>query len=205
MTAKKASALAFGLLVCSCCGLATAFTLLRMWPVTRPETVDTERLLIDASALPPGWYRCVDAEPIPKREYGERESLYVGFAHEGLEAYTAGASQRVYRYRNELDAAIVYTLLFSGKGFPNHIMTTPWDVPEEWSYQSPIADHFRFECGELDSVPPEWICETIARYDEYVSVFTSELSPDYMTLEDLERILVAIDDRMAVYLGKEME
>jgi hypothetical protein len=205
MTGKKACAFAFGLLLCSCCALATGFTVLRMWPLSREPAVNTQQLLIDASAFPPGWYTAFDAEPIPKPEYGERESLHVGFGHEGLEPYRAGASHRVYRYRNELDAAIVYTLLFSGRGFPNHIMTTPWDVPEEWSYQSPIADHFRFECGELDSEPPEWICETVARYDEYVSVFGSELSPDYMTLEDVERILVAIDERMALHLGKDVE
>lgn len=205
MTAKKGCAYGFGLVLLACGALASTATLLRVWPVTRAPAVDTRALLIDASAFPPGWYRAFEPEPIPKREYGERESLHVAFAHEGLEPYRASASHRVYRYRNELDCAILYTLEFSGKGFPNHIMTTPWDVPEEWSYRSPIADHFRFECGELDSVPPEWICETVAQYDEYVSVFGSRLSADYMTLEDLERILVAIDERMALHLGKDVE
>ena len=205
MTGRKACALAFGLLLCSCCGLATAFTVLRAWPVTRPETVDTERLLIDASAFPLGWYRAFDAEPIPKREYRERQSLSVGFAHEGLQPYTLGASHTVYRYRNELDSAILYTLEFSGKGFPDHIMIAGWVIPEEWSYQSAVADRFRFACGEVDSVPAKWTCKAVAQYDEYISVFRTELSPDYMTHEDLERILVAIDERMALYLGKEME
>lgn len=176
-----------------------------MWPLSRAPAVNTQQLLIDASAFPPGWYRAFDAGPIPKREYGERESLYVGFAHEGLQPYTLGASHTLYRYRNELDAAIVYTLLFSGKGFPDHIMITGWVIPEEWLYQSAVADRFRFACGELDSVAPKWTCKAVAQYDEYISVFSTELSPDYMTHEDLERILVTIDERMGLHLGKEME
>jgi hypothetical protein len=185
--------------------LATVFTVLRMWPLSRVPVVDTHELLTDASVFGLGWYRAFDAEPVPKREYGERESLYVGFAHEGLQPYTLGASHTVYRYRNELDCAILYTLEFSGKAFPDHIMMRGWGMPEEWSYQSAVADRFRFACGELDSVAPKWTCKAVAQYDEYISVFSTELSPDYMTLEDVERILVAIDERMALHLGKNVE
>ena len=205
MTPKKGCAYAFGLVLLTCGALATTVTLLRVWPVSRAPAVDTRALLIDASAFPLGWYACFDAERVPEREYGERESLHVGFAHAGLEPYTVGASHTVYRYRNELDATILYTLEFSGRGFPKWNMITPWTVPEEWSYHSTAADRFTFACGEFDFLGPKWTCKTVAQYDEYISVFRSELSPDYMTLEQLERVLVAIDDRMSLYLHQSVE
>jgi len=40
----------------------------------------------------------------------------------------------------------------------------------------------------------------MARYDEYISVFDTIMSPEYMTLNDLEKVLRAIDERMARYL-----
>jgi hypothetical protein len=183
--------------------VTSALTVLTVWPVTRARPVATEDLLIDVSTFPRGWYNPFDAEPIPEREYGEQESLYVGFAHEGLPPYTVGASHTVYRYRNELDAAILYTLEFSEKRFANHYMITPWAVPEGWSHESTVAQRFKFACGEVDSVPPESVCEGVAQYDEYISVFTAELSGQYMTLEQMRSILVAIDERMVLYLRED--
>jgi hypothetical protein len=202
MRLRKGCAAGFGLLALSCVTVAAAFTVLSVLPVTRAASIASEDLLIDASIFTQGWYSPFHPEPIPKREYGERESLYVGFAHEGLQPYTLGANHTVYRYRNELDAAILYSLEFSGKRFANHYMITPWAVPEGWSYESAVADRSRFACGELDAVPPKWVCEAVAQYDGHISVFTSELSEEYMTLEQIESILLGIDERMALHLGK---
>ena len=44
----------------------------------------------------------------------------------------------------------------------------------------------------------------MARYDEYISVFDTIMSPEYMTLKDLEGVLKAIDERMARNLGKQV-
>ena len=87
-------------------------------------------------------------------------------------------------------------------------MLTPWAVPEGWFYQSRAADRLKFACAQLDMGPvgpPEWRCKAVAQYHGYISALNSTLSPECMTLEDLERILVAIDERMAFYLGKEMD
>lgn len=46
-------------------------------------------------------------------------------------------------------------------------------------------------------------CRTVAPYDEYVSVFGDHMSS--MTLEDMERIRVAINERMASPLGRRIE
>jgi hypothetical protein len=134
--------------------------------------------------------------------------VYVQFYPQGLNRSIHGADHRVFRYRNELDAMIVfYSDFYGGEFLPWH-MVTQWAVPEEWSYKSPVADRLKFACGEVDMSPlgpPEWQCTAVAQYDEYVSVFHTELDPEYMTLEDVDRVLVAIDQRMTLYLGKDTE
>jgi hypothetical protein len=202
MRVRKGCALGLSLLLL-CLVAAGAFAVVSVLPVFRAPSIAIEDLVIDASLFPHGWYSPFDPEPIPEREYGERESLYIGFTHEGLQPYTLGASHTVYRYRNEIDAAILYTLDFSRKRFANHYMRTPWAAPEAWSYESAVADRFRFACGELDSEPPEWVCQSVAQYDEYISVFSGKLSGEYMSLEQMESILIGIDDRMALYLAKD--
>ena len=116
-----------------------------------------------------------------------------------------GAYHDVFRYRNEVDAAIVFHGDFAGREFPEWDMITPWAEPEEWSYESPVADRFKFGCGEMDILGRFWRCKAVAQYDEYISVFGTDLSLDYMTLADLQRILVALDERMALYLGEDTQ
>jgi len=45
----------------------------------------------------------------------------------------------------------------------------------------------------------------IGQYDEYFVIFNTYMSPDFMTYEDLERVLRAIDERMAHYLAEDIE
>jgi len=158
-------------------------------------------LMIDASVFPQSWELWHGPDPIPEQERRERESLYVVFRYEGLEPGIVGARHAVFRYRNEADAATS----FSRHGFLNRHVITPWAVPDEWSYESPFADRFKFACAEIDILGSYWRCEAVGQHDEFISVFYTVLSPEYMTLEDVERILVAIDERMAFYLGKDTQ
>ena len=133
--------------------------------------------------------------------------LYIQFYPEGFDRNIHGGDDRVFRYRNELEAATAFDSDFLEREFlPPWYMITPWAVPEQWSYESPVAHPFKFACGEVDMDglgPPQWECTAVAQYDEYISVFTTDLSPEYMTLEDMERIQVAIDERMGLYLGED--
>ena len=43
----------------------------------------------------------------------------------------------------------------------------------------------------------------MGQYDEYVSVFFTYISPQFMTYAELEHILEAIDEHMAPILGRE--
>ena len=203
MTIKKTCALGSLGLLFACVSAMIVGTVVSVWPRGRTPPVDMDDLILDVSVLSESWDVCVGPAPLPKRERGERESLYVGFCPDGFEGI-GGSLHEVYRYRNEVDAAILFHLEFSGRGFPERQMMSPWTVPAEWSYGSSAADRFKFACGEVDLPGLHWKCKAVAQYDEYVSVFITHLSHDNMTLEDVERILVAIDERMALHLEKDM-
>ena len=165
--------------------------------------MDKHDLVIDELVFPQGWYVFVVPTTIPERAHrGERESLYVTLRPEGFDE---GAQHEVYRYRNKTDAAIAFYLDFSRNEFPNlrEAMITPWAVPEEWSFRSTVADRFKFSCAEINVLAPYRSCHVVAQYDEYISVFVTHVSPEYMMLRDLELVLAAIDERMAHYLRSE--
>lgn len=189
------------------CGVLAAMrTAVLVRPTRRTPPVDIYDLMLDVSVLPRGWELCAGPGVIPKPERAETESLLVGFCPPDFDGL-GGTHQEVYAYRNEVAAASVYSGEFQASEFPKGNMITPWAVPEEWSYQSPVADRFKFACGEPD-FPPQLqgtVCVAVAQYDEYVSVLVTNPSPGEMTLQDVERILVAIDERMAFYLGNEAE
>jgi len=174
---------------------------------TRTRPVDMNDLMVGVSIFPDDWYRCVGPAHPPERargEHGEAEMLYVGYCPEGFEQGVGGAEHDVFRYRNEIEAASAFNSDFCKSEFSNHHMVTSWAVPDVWSYDSPVADRFKFGCGQIDWVYAEghtlWSCSAVGQYDEVISVFGAHMS--HMTLEDMERILIAIDDRMALHLGK---
>ena len=171
-------------------------------PKTRTPPVDIYDLLMDVSDFPQeGWNQGVGPAPKPERERGEAEAIYAEFWHASFERGIGGTWHDVYRYRNEVEAGAN----FLRHGFLNRHIITSWSRPKQWSYDSPIADRYKFACAEVDIFGHScWTCQVVAQYDEYISVFHTRLSQDYMTLEDLERILVAIDERMVLYLVKEM-
>ncbi len=203
MGRKKITALACAGALFACVAVAALSTFLRGWPKTRTHPVDIYDLMTDVSAFPQeGWDVGVGPAPKPERERGEIESIYVEFWHESFEQAIGGTWHDVFRYRNELEAG----RNFSKHRFLNRHIITPWAVPQEWSYESPVAHRFKFACAEVDVFGrPDWTCQAVAQYDEYTSVFHTRLGPEYMMLEDVERILVAIDDRMAFYLEEDRE
>ncbi len=208
--AKKGCVFGCGVLLFACVVLTTLCTASTR-PKTRMPPVDIYDLMMDVSLFPEGWRLWLGPVHPPERaqgEHGEIEMLYIQFYPEGLDRNIHGADHRVFRYLNELVAAVAFYLDFSGGQFLPWHMITPWALPEEWSYESPIADRFKFACGEVDMNglgPPQMTCTAVAQHDECISVFSTELSPEYMTLEDVERILIAIDERMASYLEKDAE
>lgn len=199
MKKRAISCIAILILVCAVLALLVALYGL---PKQRAHPVDMYDLLVDTSVFPPGWRVEIEPRHPPPGKHirKETESVYVQFVDKDS---SIQAVHLVCRYRNNLQASIS---MFAEDEFPNRDQTlTPWSAPEEWTYESPIAKRFEFACAELDilGVGRLQSCKAIAQYDEYVSVFRTHMSPEYMTLEDLESILKTIDERMVQYLTEE--
>ncbi len=210
---NKAALGCAGCMAFSCIALLLACAGLMAWSALcescapRTPPLDMYDLMIDISVFPQQWELGIGPVPRPEHihsERGEMHLLFVIFCPEGSQHCSDGAQHALFKYRNEQAAARAFDSDFAEREFSNSSMVTPWTIPDEWSYESPVADRFKFACGETEpfgSVSRVRICTGVAQYDEYISEFTATMS--HMTLEDLERILSAIDERMAFYLEKD--
>lgn len=173
-----------------------AFAAMLLLSSCAPESPPPERhfttrdLLIGLSEMPDGWTGCL-----------EQSADYLSTQDSATMAFEADttmsprvARHRVYRYRSAQAARGVYQDIVT----PGQVGKTP----AEWTYRSSIADQSFFTCYDYEGRVPYPVCEWSARYEEYVVIFHSWLIPGYMSLEDMERVVRAIDARMAHYLGK---
>ena len=181
---------------------------------SRVEPIDMQALLIDVSPFPHEWRRCIGPTQQPEHVHPERGALefwFVGFCptrSDRFEQGIDGAEHDVFEYGNLLEASVVFHVLFLRQEFSDRYTLSPWSVPTGWSYTSQVADRFRFACADIEPFEMGRVltkCRIAAQYEEFVSVFGTTLDPSYMTLHDLERILVAIDERMALYLRKDTQ
>ena len=212
MAIVKKSALGCVGLLLACLLFCVVFTTLRTVrgvATARRRPVDLYDLVMDASVFPLEWYTCLGPVRPPERARGDRlehDMVFAGFCPEGFDQGIGGAQHAVFDYGDELIAAMAFRWDFSRHEFSNRYTVSSWAQPEQWSYRSPVADRFKFACAEVEPFGADRAvlsCRALAQYDEYISVFGANMS--HMTLEDMERILVAIDERMAFHLGKEME
>jgi hypothetical protein len=157
--------------------------------------VDTDDLLVDVSSFPADCR--VDFGPFPppqgKPVRGELEGSILQFR-----CGDVTASHFTGRYGSPLRAAASYYL--HNEFSAGERLVTPWAAPPGWNYQSLVASRSRVACGEYDMLgDPFQVCQAVAQYGEYISVFRTTLSRygDSMTFTDLESILIAIDSRMA--------
>ncbi len=164
-------------------------------PTRRQPPVALQDLLIDLAALPVGW-DVHEISSIPRgvsNDIGE-ESLMVVLSARVSPEWRDGAYHLIYRFRNPTLAARLY------KRMQNNSLFFPEagdyrKYPADWQYRSPIADDWRFACDSRG-------CGVIARYDEFISVFSASMTTPAMTPAALEAALKAIDARMADKLGK---
>ena len=190
VTARRIAFVAFGLVA-----IAALSSCVPEQP-TPQRSFTTMSLLIGLSDMPRGWK--VGYGPgrgrsyISPKEDGSEIGFYVSDAR--ILPGRDTAYQGAYRYRSAKAAKGVYEDMV----LPGQVGETP----AGWSYQSPIADQSYFACYDYEGREPYPICKWSARYEEYVVVFSSWLIPGYMSLEDMEGVVQAIDARMAEYLGK---
>ena len=171
--------------------------------------VPAEDLLIDVSVFPAGWY--ITSGPFSARhlphvlqDQGVIDFADVEFAPpNGAQPWSLPtAAQIVWNFGNSLDATLEFYKRFRPSG-----RTLSKEELEGWSYHSEVADRFRLDCEVVEPIPEAhieggWVsCEAVGQYREFISTFGTPIGAEYnMTTEDLERILEAIDERMARYL-----
>jgi len=184
------------LMVCTVAGCSATPT-----PKVRDFRID--KLLIDVSVFPPGWYVYQD----PKR-YGEdraqEDDRYIEFR--SMEDAATHSMHIVFQYRDDGAAAYWYAEYLPAE-FESAFRLTPWETSDDLQYHSQVADQFRFACADFQFTDGDskryTRCTAMGQYDEYVSVFFTYVSSDSITYADLERILKTIDERMAYYLERE--
>jgi len=173
-----------GLLLSACTYLETA--------PKRPFT--TMELLISLSEMPPGW--TVSDPPKELRDDISTEDASITIFQADTDFPRRGATHRVYQYRNRSSAKAVYEEFV--------LPTQLGNTPAEWAYQSTVSDQSYFACYDYEGREPLH-CQWSARYEEYIVAFSSWLIPGRMSLQDMERVVRAIDARMAQYLDKPYE
>jgi hypothetical protein len=161
-----------------------------------PSYPPVEELLVDTSVFPEGWSASPDgpyldpAAPFSRTKSVDRISI-------SFYAPGGGAGEEIQRFKSTREAKREFARkkkqVFRVTGF-----NTPWEVSEELSYESPIADEFHYACSwRVGASWPD--CAYIARYGTYFVHFDTDMLPGYMSYADLENILEAIDERMGAY------
>ncbi len=165
-------------------------------PPTPVRSFSTMDLLITLSDMPEGW-RMSENSPSRILDYlagrepatADDASRMVFLAEPYVPLYEA--AHEVYRFKTAAVAKQVYEIRVLG------------ETPQGWGYQSSVANESKFLCYTKKNEPP--YCSWLAYYDEYYVEFSAALIPGKMSLQDVERIVKIIDDKMAQYLGKPSE
>jgi len=145
-------------------------------------------LLIGVEDMPPGYS---SYEPFSSREFSCAECASIQFPK--AEAGSV-ATMDVFRYLREGAAQRMFNEI---------ILVAPYQYPETpWVYQSVVADRSYFGCFEWAEDESAPVCEWVGQYGEYVVVFRTLIGPDGMSLDDMENVIWAIDQRLADHLEK---
>ena len=162
-------------------------------PATPTPQVPLDELLIDNTAYP-RWN-----QPRPDERGGasdailndnnDLENIYRSFNYRGI-----SSSYSIWRYRSEEDAEEQYRSLRNNYyGEEEHDQFQP----EEIIYTSTVTSNTITFCNEMWDTTAVF-CYTIGQYGVYVSKFATDVDHEYMTYEDLERILAEIDHTISV-------
>ena len=181
-------------------GLALGGCVARYYQSTErePELPVNQFLQKQLEALPPGWtFHKVSASDI----WTDTDFTWARWAVASSFQYKI--TLETYRRNRIYEEIHVFWNSFAARvnsrPSPSSVNAGKGYVPEGWVYHPPNADQFEFGCeGGDGAVQPKW-CSLILRYEEYVIVLSTPIA-EYMTLEDLRRLLEVIDREMADFL-----
>lgn len=109
-----------------------------------------------------------------------------------------GASQHVYQGRSVKEAQKKFAEEVEWE-FSAREGWTEWYVPDTFNYQSFVADQIRFSCYRHKASGVE-TCQAFDQYDMYLIELSADMS-SILTYQDLERMLQAIDSKVAQCLA----
>jgi len=143
--------------------------------------------------LPPGWtFSGIDASDIQTNTDFSFARWAVGVNYY-REFGLVSISEEVHVFWNSFAARVILSpspsSVYAGEGY----------IPAGWTYRPPHADRFEFGCNGGDGVAKPEGCSLILRYAEYTIVIGTPIA-DYMTLDDLQRLLEVIDREMTDFL-----
>ncbi len=165
---------------------------------SQPE-IDPAKLLIDLADMPADWYVVWQGEA--PDNYRQQQGAYIEFNVNNPQVlYTA--AHHDYQYKSERQAAKEFKRLLPIEFNSNSIASyTPWQPPQELPYTSAVANQFYFACHESSINGIRTVCQAMGQYGNYLVIFHTHVTPEYMTYADIEAILLIIDARMAEYLA----
>ena len=115
----------------------------------------------------------------------------------------AGGGQNVFQFRSERQAARIFERQLRREFNSSSVASeTPWQIPPELPYTSKVADQFHFACHISNINGLSEICKMMGQYDKYLVILSMHMTPDYMTYADLEKVLEAVDKKMADALAE---
>jgi hypothetical protein len=164
-----------------------------------------EDLLIEESVFPDAWHA---HEPFDPKDGVPAEQIAFTLFPDGSRCPSSFVTgYQVYRFYGGERCAEAGYRRKTAVWFAPWPGCGSWTVPGDLAHESAPIDRFRVECctGQETRVQT---CQAVARYEEFVIRFHTSIDADHpecMSFADLARILVAIDERMALYLGQDTQ
>jgi hypothetical protein len=159
-------------------------------PLSTPTVrgFSTLDLLIGVSDMPEGWQ--VWTEPHQFNELGTVDAATISFIS-GANVSRNLASFAIYNFGTSEEALRVFNKMF--------VPRVKGNPPVEWVPPGVSAGQDAMGCYDYEGREP-LACEWSAQYEEFVVQFNTWLIPGYMSLNQLEKIIMTIDNRMIVHL-----
>lgn len=165
-----------------------------------------EDLLVDESVFPQGWQ--VGGDPYDPEDRMPAEQIALSFFPDMSRCPSSLVTGHdVYRFYGGARCADMGYRSKTPTWFARWQGYDPWTAPAQLSYRSPVANRFRLGCCTRQGSSVQ-ICQATGQYEEYVVRFHTSIDPERpecMSFIDLKRILIAIDERMASYLQKDID
>lgn len=169
-------------------------------PLHEPDPT-AEELLLPLSQLPATWEVSGSPRPMgPHIGFGDEDDYYISFKLKSSKYIIS--DHFVLSYPSVRKAEAGYLKLFPAQFNDYSIaVNKPWETPAELSFTSTYANQFHMACTINNVAGEKQVCEVMAQYGKYISIFYAEIRTDTMSLSDFNSIARFLDEMMVQYNG----